>query len=60
VLPARTARASAMEGSEVSRAGVVGMSWVRRRAMAASPSKMPLLRERAELHSEATLTQSLL
>lgn len=49
-----------MEGSEVSRAGVVGMSWVRRRAMAASPSKMPLLRERAELHSEATLTQSLL
>ena len=57
-LPARTARASEMEGSEGSRAGEVGMSWVRSRALLESPSKMPSFKLMAMAQSEATSTQS--
>ena len=47
-----------MEGSEGSRAGEVGMSWVRSRALLASPSKMPLCKLMDLAHSEPTFTQS--
>ena len=58
VLPARTARASEMEGREGSRAGVVGMSWVRRRALEDAASLIPSPKLMAEAHSDATSTQS--
>ena len=47
-----------MEGREGLRAGEVGMSWVRSRAILASPSKMPLFKLMALAHSDPTLIQS--
>ena len=47
-----------MEGSEGSRAWELGMSWVRSRALLASPSKMPSFKLMDLAHSEPTLTQS--
>ena len=58
MLPARTARASEIEGSEGSRAGEVGMSWVRSLALLESPSRMPSFKLMDWAHSEPTLTQS--
>ncbi len=47
-----------MEGSEGSRAGEVGISWVRSRALLDFPSKMPSPKLMEVAQSEPTLTQS--
>lgn len=60
VQPARTAKASEIEGREVLRAPEVGMSWLRSRALELPPSFIPAFKLRLRPHSEATLTQSLL
>ena len=57
VQPAITAIASAMEGEEVLRARVGGMSWVRRRALLALASMIPSLRDMVRAQSLAIKVQ---
>ena len=59
VPPARMVSASEIEGRDGLRDGDVGMSWVRRRALAELPSVMPSLRDMEVAHREATSFQSL-
>ena len=58
VQPERTARASAIEGSAGSSSSLFGISWVRRRALAASALTKPPLRSSARAYWPATETQS--
>ena len=58
VPPAKTAKASEIEGREGSRLVEVGMSWERSRAFAPFPFTIPAFKLRPFPHSETTLTQS--
>ncbi len=57
VPPAKTARASEIEGREGSRAAEVGISWVNSLALALVPFTIPSFKLMLNPHSEATSTQ---
>lgn len=58
VEPASAASASALDGIEGSKEGLVGISSVSNRALDAFALSIPSLRARASAHSKATLDQS--
>ena len=58
VSPAKTARASEIEGRERSRVLEVGISWASSRALALFEFTIPAFKLRLKPHSEMTSTQS--